>query len=116
MQIDTYGSLDDSKSSLFVSNISKQYVVVALSMSRVPANTDSSDMFLSEDDARELFESVANMSLNQEAVNFSNLILYSGSGRRGWFTKLRDTVEEIVHQVVKVVQVCKISSMNLTLV
>ena len=56
------------------------------------------------------------MSLNQEAVNFSNLILYSGSGRRGWFTKLRDTVEEIVHQVVKVVQVCKISSMNLTLV
>ena len=102
MQIDTYGSLDDSKSSLFVSNISKQYVVVALSMSRVPANTDSSDMFLSEDDARELFESVANMSLNQEAVNSSTIKIIS---RRRWRPKIRTIVHQIVHQVVVVAQV-----------
>ncbi len=97
MQIDTRGA-----GSLFVSNISEGYMVLATPFSATTQN--AFDDSLSDEDLQELFEITTDDESTQHNLNGTDARL-GKSSRRGWRKRFRRAVQSAVSAVVSVTQV-----------
>jgi hypothetical protein len=103
-QVDTLGA-----GSLYFSNISEEYIVLAAQVSAIAPGAYEYDDSLSEEDLRELFDMIAAGDYDINSTGLSTMqnktpstgIVRAG-GRRGWLSTILKPVVNIVISIVQV--------------